>query len=252
MYKRQIKGPEGKQVSLKANKIGSECFRLWKACDAQVGDEFHNNPEEIESKYFGVLTKMFNIARLASQFEVPKSLDLRPDNLAFEDFWILSEFDEMMQSVKLSWERFDIYGATQSIKSFSTGIFPGHWLEMSKSRLYDGNISATWTFHRIVRDILTAFSPVCPFFTDYLSTTLYEQSAVDIREFPSSVVKEIVDVTRYLSITDDLIDFNSRIWKLKKDQGLSLKSEISDIEIPASLVDLQSSLNVMHLSLIHI
>ena len=117
---------------------------------------------------------------------------------------------------------------------------------MSKSRLYDGNISATWTLHRIVRDILTAFSPVCPFFTDYLSTTLYEQSAVDIREFPSSVVKEIVDVTRYLSITDDLIDFNSRIWRLKKDQGLSLKSEISDIEIPASLVDLQSSLTVMH------
>ena len=242
----KIKGPEGKQVSLKANKIGSECFRLWKACDAQVGDDFHINPEEIESKYFGVLTKMFNIARLASHFEVPNSLDSSPENLAFEDLWILSEFDEMMQSVKLSWERLDIYSATQSIKSFSTGIFPGHWLEMSKSRLYDGDISATWTLHRIVRDILTVFSPVCPFFTDYLSTTLYEQSAVDIREFPSSVLIENVDITRYLSITDDLVDFNSRIWKMKKDQGLSLKSEISDIEIPASLVDLQSSLAVMH------
>ena len=242
----KIKGPEGKQVSLKANKIGSECFRLWKACDAQVGDDFHINPEEIESKYFGVLTKMFNIARLASHFEVPKSLDSPPDGLAFEDLWILSEFDKMMQSVRLSWEKLDIYSATQSIKAFSTGIFPGHWLEMSKSRLYDGDLSATWTLHRIVRDILTAFSPVCPFFTDYLSTTLYERSAVDVRKFPSLVVPEIVDVTRYLSITEDLINFNSRIWKLKKDQGLSLKSEISDIEIPTSLVDLQSSLTVMH------
>tara|TARA_Y100000766_G_scaffold132518_1_gene114006 strand:- start:93 stop:284 length:192 start_codon:yes stop_codon:yes gene_type:complete len=53
-------------------------------------------------------------------------------------------------------------------------------------------------------------------------------------------------VETYLSITDDLVDFNSRIWKLKKDQGLSLKSEISNIEIPASLVDLESSLIVMH------
>ena len=84
----KIKGPEGKQVSLKANKIGSECFRLWKACDAQVGDDFHINPEEIESKYFGVLTKMFNIARLASHFEVPNSLDSSPENLAFEDLWL--------------------------------------------------------------------------------------------------------------------------------------------------------------------
>ncbi|MDG1547160.1 MAG: class I tRNA ligase family protein, partial [Candidatus Thalassarchaeaceae archaeon] len=32
----KIKGSDGKQVNLKANKIGSECFRLWKACDAQV------------------------------------------------------------------------------------------------------------------------------------------------------------------------------------------------------------------------
>ena len=152
----------------------------------------------------------------------------------------------MMQSVRNSWEKMDIYSATQSIKAFSTGIFPGHWLEMSKSRLYDGDISATWTLHRIVRDILTVFSPVCPFFTDYLSTTLYEHSAVDIRKFPSLAVTEIVDVAPYLSITDDLIDFNSRIWKMKKDRGLSLKSEISDVEVPASLVDLQTSLTTMH------
>ncbi|HJN70469.1 MAG TPA: class I tRNA ligase family protein, partial [Candidatus Thalassarchaeaceae archaeon] len=49
----KIRGPD-KSVQLKANKIGSECFRLWKACDAQVGDDFHINPEEIEQKYFGV------------------------------------------------------------------------------------------------------------------------------------------------------------------------------------------------------
>ncbi|HJN54978.1 MAG TPA: class I tRNA ligase family protein, partial [Candidatus Poseidoniales archaeon] len=52
----KVRGPDGKQVALRANKIGSECFRLWKACDAQVGDDFHINPEEIEQKYFGVLT----------------------------------------------------------------------------------------------------------------------------------------------------------------------------------------------------
>ncbi len=84
----KIKGSDGKQVNLKANKIGSECFRLWKACDAQVGDDFHINPEEIESKYFGVLTKIFNVARFASQFEVPTNLDTQPVDLPAEDIWI--------------------------------------------------------------------------------------------------------------------------------------------------------------------
>jgi valyl-tRNA synthetase len=242
----KIKGPGGKQVALRANKIGSECFRLWKACDAQVGDDFHINPEEIESKYYGVLTKMFNVARFASQFEVPQSLETHPEHISFEDLWILSEFDRMMTSVKSSWEKLDIYNASQSIKGFATGIFPGHWLEMSKSRLYDGDASAIWTLHRIVRDLLTAFSPVCPFFTDYLSTILYDRSAVDERSFPSIVVSNDYDNESFLSITDDLIDFNSTIWKTKKDMGLSLKSEISDIIIPKSLANLEASLRIMH------
>ncbi|MEC8938241.1 MAG: class I tRNA ligase family protein, partial [Candidatus Thermoplasmatota archaeon] len=63
----KIRGPD-KVVNLRANKIGSECFRLWKACDAQVGDDFQINPEDIEQKYFGVLTKLFNVARFSSQF----------------------------------------------------------------------------------------------------------------------------------------------------------------------------------------
>ena len=91
----QVKGPDG-SVKLRANKIGSECFRLWKACDAQVGDDFHIIPEEIEKKYFGVLTKLFNVARFASQFDVPEDLDAAPEHLAPEDRWVLAEFQQTM------------------------------------------------------------------------------------------------------------------------------------------------------------
>jgi valyl-tRNA synthetase len=98
----KIKGSDGKQVNLKANKIGSECFRLWKACDAQVGDDFHINPEEIEAKYFGILTKIFNVARFASQFDVPLDLDKVPSDLEPEDKWILSEFGRTMSKVEES------------------------------------------------------------------------------------------------------------------------------------------------------
>ena len=159
----QVRGPE-KSVKLRANKIGSECFRLWKACDAQVGDDFHINPEEIESKYFGVLTKLFNVARFASQFEVPDQLDNQPENLPIEDEWILAEFHQTMYKVQQAWQNLDIYTATQSLKTFGTGILPSHWLEMSKSRLYDGDEKAAWTIHRIVRDFMSALSPICPFF----------------------------------------------------------------------------------------
>ena len=237
----KIKGIDGKQIHLKANKIGSECFRLWKACDAQVGDDFHINPEEIESKYFGVLTKIFNVARFASQFDVP-NLSTKPENLQIEDEWILSEFSEVMSKVEESWKNIDIYNAGQSIKNFSTGVFPSHWLEMVKSRLYDGDEAAAWTLHRIVRDVLISLSPICPFFTHYLSTTLYGTSSVDAREFPKSVESNI----KLLSLTGSLIDFNSEVWRKKKDNGISLNSEIPGVIIPEELQILSESLIRMH------
>ena len=107
---------------------------------------------------------------------------------------------------------------------------------MSKSRLYEGDISATWTIHRIVRDLLSAFSPICPFFTHYLSTTLYDSSSVDVRAFPrlpsfpgSELFEELRDKT------ESLEEFNSMVWRAKKDSGLSLRSAISDVKIPESL-----------------
>ncbi len=243
----KIKGPDGKQVQLRANKIGSECFRLWKACEAQVGDDFHINPEEIEAKYYGILTKIFNVSRFASQFDVPDDLERPSGNLAPEDRWILSEFDHVMARVEDAWARIDIYSAAQAIKGFGTGIFPSHWLEMTKSRLYEGDEGASWTLHRVVRDLLCAFTPICPFFTHYLSSTLYGKSSIDVRSFPrlpSNTVGKEAESMR--ALTPVISEFNSMIWKLKKDSGLSLKSPVSDVSIPPELSIIENTLVQMH------
>ena len=243
----KVKGPE-KSIQLKANKIGSECFRLWKACDAQVGDDFHINPEEIERKYYGVLTKMFNVARFASIFDVPADLDTVPDELNAEDDWILAEFQHVMETVRDSWESIDIYTATQTLKTFATGILPSHWLEMSKSRLYDGDSSAAWTIHRIVRDMLAAFSPICPFFSHHISTSIYGISATDVREFPATPKDELngEEGGRLRGLTNSIKEFNSLVWNTKKENGVSLKDPIQGIEIPENLIEFSATLTRMH------
>ena len=235
----KVKGPSG-SVSLKANKIGSECFRLWKACEAQVGDDFHINPEEIEAKYFGVLTKLFNVARFASQFEMPEE----EPNTAFpvEDRWIRSEFSATMNSVESSWNNLDIYTATQALKTFGTGVLPSHWLEMAKTRLYDGDIHAAWTIHSILKDFLAAFSPVCPFFCHHISMTLYGESSVDVDQFPlQGAIDEDLN-----SLTPEIEAFNSEVWKTKKEHGLSLNAEIEGVVIPQSLEEFNGTLSRMH------
>ena len=239
----KVKGPEGKQVHLTAKKIGSECFRLWKACDAQVGDDFHINPEEIESRYFGVLSKLFNVAKFASQFDVPTNLDSTPDDLNIEDQWIINEFGILLQKVEKSWNEIDIYNATQAIKTFGTGILASHYLEMVKKRLYDGNEAAAWTIHRIVRDLMSVFSPVCPLFTHHITTTIYDNSSVDIRSHPQRIE---ISFDEDPSITDEIMSFNAMVWKAKADAGTSLAAPITGIEIPDNLFNFNDILTSMH------
>ena len=245
----QVKGPDG-SVKLRANKIGSECFRLWKACDAQVGDDFHINPEEIEKKYFGVLTKLFNVARFASQFEVPEDLDTPPKQLAAEDRWVLAEFQQTMNHVEEAWANLDIYTATQALKTFGTGLLPSHYLEMVKSRLYDEDKAAAWTLHRMVRDFLAAFSPVCPFFAHHISSTVYGSSAVDVDAFPSAALPEVGFGTdegaRLCALSTSLQDFNGQTWAAKKEQGISLNQPIEGVVVPEELTEFTATLTRMH------
>ena len=245
----QVKGPD-KTVKLRANKIGSECFRLWKACEAQVGDDFHINPEEIEKKYFGVLTKLFNVARFASQFDVPNDLENSPADLAPEDRWILAEFQNTMHTVENAWANLDIYTATQALKTFGTGLLPSHYLEMVKSRLYAEDESAAWTLHRIVRDFMAAFSPVCPFFTHHISSTVYGLSSVDVDAFPLGPLSDVAyateEGTRLCSLSHALQEFNGNTWAKKKDEGISLNQPIAGVTVPDELSEFKATLTRMH------
>jgi valyl-tRNA synthetase len=215
-----------------------------------VGDDFHINPEEIEKKYFGVLTKLFNVARFASQFDVPENLEEEPEQLAIEDRWILAEFQRTMHTVKEAWSNLDIYSATQALKTFGTGLLPSHYLEMVKSRLYDEDKAAAWTLHRIVRDFLAAFSPICPFFTHHISNTVYGTSAVDVDMFPvdpyPAVAQGTEEGSRLCSLSLELQDFNGQTWAAKKNQELALNQPISGISIPKGLSEFESTLTRMH------
>ena len=149
----------------------------------------------------------------------------------------------MLTNVKDSWENIDIYNATQSIKTFGTGILASHYLEMVKKRLYDGDQSAAWTIHRIFRDLMTVFSPVCPLFTHHITTTIYSTSAVDIRTHPQPIE---IDFNKDSNITNEIISFNAMVWKAKADAGTSLAAPITGITIPETISEFSQILTSMH------
>ena len=114
---------------------------------------------------------------------------------------------------------------------------------MVKRRLYDDDDAAAWTIHRIVRDLMTVFSPVCPLFTHHISSTIYGTSSVDIRSHP-----EPVEITFEgdSDTTDEIISFNAMVWKAKADAGTSLAAPITGIEIPEKISKFSKVLTSMH------
>ena len=48
------------------------------------------------------------------------------------------------------------------------------------------------------------------------------------------------------SLTNTLEEFNSMVWKAKKELGISLKSPISGIDMPEKLAPFTSTLTQMH------
>ena len=121
---------------------------------------------------------------------------------------------------------------------------------MVKSRLYDEDKAAAWTLHRIVRDFMAAFSPVCPFFTHHISSTVYGSSAVDVDDFPEHAYLAVAHGTeegdRLCSLSHDLQEFNGQTWATKQKQGMGLKNPISGISVPKSLSEFESTLTQMH------
>ena len=162
----------------------------------------------------------------------------------------MAEFNTILDTVKTAWENLDIYTATQALKTFGTGVLPSHYLEMVKSRLYDDDVAASWTLHRIVRDFMSAFTPVCPFFTHHISESIYGTSAVEVHSFPSpaepSVFLGTEEGDRLRNLSAAVQAFNGDTWNSKKEQGISLNQPVSGIEIPEQLSDFTAILTRMH------
>ncbi|MDA1168704.1 MAG: class I tRNA ligase family protein, partial [archaeon] len=162
----------------------------------------------------------------------------------------LSEFQHVLTKVSKAWNELDIYTATQTLKGFGTGILPSHYLEMVKSRLYDDDAIAAWTIHRIVRDFMTLFSPICPFFAHHISLVLYGQSAVECDSIPQLQVKSFIEdptrAAKLRALSNQIQEFNGMVWNAKKESGLSLNQPIQSIFIPNELAAFTSTLVRMH------
>ncbi|MCX8176651.1 MAG: class I tRNA ligase family protein, partial [Candidatus Bathyarchaeota archaeon] len=119
-----------------------------------------------------------------------------------------------------------------------------HYIELVKARAYGQGFSkqeqqAAWfALHECFKNILKFLAPIIPFSTDYLWRKLYSKKSIHKEKFEKLKWKGP-------NVTQTLINFNSKVWSIKKEKGVPLTAEIQ-IEVPKELKKFEKDLKAMH------
>lgn len=217
---------------------GADAFRFWAASESTTGDDFRISKDKIMgAKKF--LSKLYNVARFISAFEEPK----RPSRLEPTDEWILAELNNVLGDCQTGFRGFDFFGPSNRIRDFVWNVFAPHYMEMAKKRAYAGNESARWTLHHVLRSILTVLAPIAPFLPYQIYRTLYGGDVHALTKMPLQEMSIAAEKTR---LTEPIQQFNSLVWKTKKENSLPMNAPLSGLQVPPDLQAFQKDLTEMH------
>ncbi|MFO1533361.1 MAG: class I tRNA ligase family protein [Thermoplasmatota archaeon] len=217
-------------------KVGSDAFRLWIAGESTVGDDFRINEEKIAGagKF---MQKLANVASFVGKMPQPHD---RPKHLHPADQWILGELDAVLQTSVAAYKEMDFFTPANAVRSFVWNTVAPHYLEMVKGRAYNKDEAACWTLHQLLRTVLRLLAPVTPFASHYYGKNVY---GLDVH---SSPFPDLAGFPRKAEQTDEIVAFNSQVWKTKQEKGLSLGAPIQGVAVPVGLKEFEAELKDMH------
>jgi valyl-tRNA synthetase len=216
--------------------VGSDAFRFWACSETMPGDDFRISLDRMNGA-LKTLSKLWNVARFISMFPEKK----RPKSLKKTDEWILAELNKLINACEDGYSDFNFYIPSNGVKNFVWNLFASQYIEMVKRRAYDGDESACFTLHTVLKTLLKILAPVTPHITCKLYSDMYG-GKVHSEEFdkPIKVDEALAD------LTERLVEFNSYVWKTKKDKGLALNAEIKGIKKLEELKPFEDDLTAMH------
>jgi valyl-tRNA synthetase len=220
-------------------RYGADAIRFWNAAEASTGYDFRCSEEKIAAAA-KFLTKLWNVARFVSRFPTLRRAKLTPT-----DEWILAELNEVVRKCVKGYEELNFYVPANEIRNFLWNLFASHYVEMVKPRAYGRGFThveqrAAWfTLHTCMKTLLVLAAPIIPFITDHVWRKIYGRS-VHLQRFPKAKPK-----SKWIKLTPKVVDFNSMVWKKKKEIGLSLRDKI-EVKIPRGLKAMEKDLRAAH------
>jgi len=223
---------------------GAEAIRLWASTEGDLAKQDLKCSEERIKAELKTLNKILNVSKFVMLFEKPKT---RP-KLTETDRLFINYIEDMTFNIEGFYEVYDFYHPAIWLKKFLWDIFASNYIEIVKARAYnqekkfskEESDSAKYSLHFILERFLTLLYPINP----QITSMIMNEKSFDLLKSEWPKVK--LEKSEKLYLVDSIIKFNSEIWKKKKEQNLSLKSEISGIKIPKHLEKFKKDLIATH------
>jgi len=230
------------------NKFGSGPFRTWCAVEGNLDmGDFRCSYTRIENAG-KQLEKLWNVSKFVSMFELNSEQEKNVELMEI-DKWVLMETDKLISEAHECYEQYDFHNPVVKIINFIRDEFASNYVETVKRRAYNNDPTikfseaqrngAVKTLRDTLNTLLTLLYPINPAMMHFVYLNLFNEQIKD-KQFPTKR-----GVTTTIN-SNEFIEFNSAIWKAKKDNTLSLKDEIARASAPESLKSVEVELKAMH------
>jgi len=224
---------------------GAESLRFWAATEGDLSKgDFTCSREKIRAERKS-LNKLLNVSKFVMMFEKPKKKPI----ITKLDQLFIDYIEGVTSRTNDLYDKYDFNRPAQVLRNFLWDIFASNYIELVKNRAYneEGNFtkeesqSAKYALHYLLERLLLLLYPIIP----QVTTIIAKEKGIDLlrAKWPNTIDTD--HITVFNSI-EKILNFNSQVWKTKKEQGISLRNPINGIKIPKELASFEKDLRVCH------
>ncbi len=219
---------------------GAEALRLWSVIEGDISKgDLMCSRDRIKAE-LKTLSKLINVTKFVTQFKKPTKAKLTETDSLFMNY-----LDAMTTKIEQQYNEYDFHNPALSLRQFLWEEFASHYVELVKARAYNENKqftekeseSAKYTLHVMIERLVTLLHPIIPQVTSVIAAELKHS----LQEFPQpKKIKSSPELIKQLT------DFNSHVWKTKREKNISLREPINGISIPKELKAFETDLSACH------
>ena len=225
-----VRDPHGKKMTKSAgngvdpieviDQYGADALRFNLITGNSPGNDMRFYVERCEAMR-NFANKLWNAARYVMMNLTVEENKL-PAELKLEDKWILSKLQSLIAEVNENFDKYELGLAATKIYDFIWDSFCDWYIEITKPRLREGDVSAQQVLLYVLTDILRLLHPFMPFITEEIYGAIpHEGKALIVETYP--------EVNEKLCFKTEEEDFEKIMEAVK-----AVRSRRAEMNVPPS------------------